>query len=86
MIYYRDGAVPFPSFVDGIYLSAFVFFMAGLLLLPRPQTGRSSWDGVLDSAIACCGVLVVVWSFIIEPYLNSGSSPDGGSPSRSRTR
>jgi diguanylate cyclase (GGDEF)-like protein len=72
LVNYRDGTVPFPSFVDGIYLSAFVFFMAGLLLLPRPQTGRSSWDGLLDSAIACCGVLVVVWSFIIEPYLNSG--------------
>jgi diguanylate cyclase (GGDEF)-like protein len=72
VIYHRDGAVPFPSFVDGIYLGAFVFFMAGLLLLPRPQTGRSSWDGLLDSALACCGVLVVTWSFIIDPYLSSG--------------
>ncbi len=69
-MYHRYGHdVPFPSFVDGIYLAALLPFMAGLYLLPRRQTGRSSWEGVLDGAIASCGMLVLTWSFVIEPYL-----------------
>jgi hypothetical protein len=50
VIFYRDGNVPCP-FIDCFHLGAFAFFMAGLLLLLRSQTGRSSWDGLLDSEL-----------------------------------
>jgi diguanylate cyclase (GGDEF)-like protein len=72
VLYYRYGhEPPFPSFVDAIYLAAFVFFIAGLCLLPRRQTGRSPLSGFLDGAIATGGLFVLSWSFIVVPYLHS---------------
>ncbi|MCH5670784.1 GGDEF domain-containing protein [Streptomyces gilvus] len=70
----RGEEVPFPGVADILYLTSYALFAAGLVTLARQQTGRLHWAGLLDAAIVTLGFGILVWSFVLAPYLRSGLS------------
>ncbi len=65
--------VPFPSVADVAYLSATPLAAAGLLSLPRGLRQRSQRArAALDGWLLVGSLLLLSWSFVLEPMLRSG--------------
>ncbi len=63
-------AIPFPSVGDAASLAVYPVLMAGLLLLVRRRT-RAGGGGadLIDSLIMTLGFALLVWIFLIGPYV-----------------
>ena len=61
--------VPFPSFIDGIHLTMYLAFAAGLLILARAQTADGDRASLLDGLTITLGVGVLFWVFLIGPAI-----------------
>ena len=68
---------PYPTVADAFYLSHYLLFLAGVLLLPGAR--RSRFDrakDLLDSAAVVVGATVVYWTFWVSPMADPAWSKD----------
>ncbi len=69
------GSVPFPSFVDGLYLAFYpvLFLMLGSMLAALGRPDRTAW---VDASIWTIGAATLLWEPLIEPVVvRSDGSP-----------
>ena len=71
---YATGGVPFPSWADAAYLSAYPVMAAALLVVVRRSQVRDviAWQ---DACTWGVGASLLAWEWLLEPVL---SAPDGG--------
>jgi signal transduction histidine kinase len=68
-----NGAVPFPSIADPIYLAAYpILFVAIALLLTR--VGRVVRAAAVDAAIVTCAFMLVQWVLVLAPTASAQGS------------
>ncbi|MEU8228284.1 EAL domain-containing protein [Actinoplanes sp. NPDC048967] len=67
-------ALPFPSWADAFYLSAYVPLVAGLYGLARSHRQRPL-AGLVDTLIIAAGLGLVYWIFVIGPILADPATP-----------
>jgi diguanylate cyclase (GGDEF)-like protein/PAS domain S-box-containing protein len=65
----RHVEVPFPSFVDVVYLAMYPLIGAGLVLLVRQRTPVRDRAGIIDPAIVTGGLGLLGWVLLISPYV-----------------
>ena len=67
--WYEDvvGIDPFPSLADAFYLSGYLLFAAGLLLLVQSRGPAHRPIALLDGAIFTIRLALASWVFLIEP-------------------
>ncbi|MDI9616908.1 MAG: HAMP domain-containing sensor histidine kinase [Methanothrix sp.] len=59
---------PFPSIADGPYLSYYLLFLIGILLLPAPyQSTFERLKSLLDTGVVTIFAILIFWSFLIAP-------------------
>jgi diguanylate cyclase (GGDEF)-like protein/PAS domain S-box-containing protein len=69
--YVQHSAVPFPSYVDIIYLAMYPLLIAGLVLLVRKRTPGRDVASILDVCIIVFAVGLLSWVLLIVPYFRS---------------
>ena len=60
---------PFPGLADVGYLAAYPILIAGMVLLVRGRDKGNDSANVIDSLILTVSVGVVMWVYLMEPYL-----------------
>ncbi len=66
---------PFPSVADIFYLTFYLAFLAGVLLLPMKSLNRSDWlKRALDMGIVMLAAVMGFWNFLIGPLAAAGSN------------
>ena len=60
-------SIPFPSFIDAIYITMYPVLAIGLLLLTRSRVHGSDLASLLDALIITLGVGLLSWIFLIGP-------------------
>jgi signal transduction histidine kinase len=68
-----SGEVPFPSWVDPIYLSAYPLWVLGLLKLSR-RGGRRDWIVLVDASIIVVAAGLVSWLYLLQPQIEGVES------------
>ncbi|MBI1759387.1 MAG: EAL domain-containing protein [Actinobacteria bacterium] len=70
VVYAVTGSPPARgSILDALPLVGYPLYWLGLLRFSAPR-GVSSWrDGMLDSAIATCGIAAASWAFVLDPLI-----------------
>jgi diguanylate cyclase (GGDEF)-like protein/PAS domain S-box-containing protein len=63
--------IPFPSFIDAIYITMYPVLAIGLLLLTRSRVRGSDRASLLDALIVTLGVALVSWIFLIGPTVRA---------------
>jgi diguanylate cyclase (GGDEF)-like protein/PAS domain S-box-containing protein len=63
--------IPFPSFVDAIYITMYPVLAVGLLLLVRARVPGGDKASLLDALIVTLGVGLLSWIFLIGPNVRS---------------
>jgi diguanylate cyclase (GGDEF)-like protein/PAS domain S-box-containing protein len=63
--------VPFPSYVDVVYLAMYPLLIVGLVLLIRRRSPGRDRASLLDAAIITCGAGLLSWVILIVPYFRS---------------
>src|SRR6266545_108604 len=61
----------FPAPADGLYLSHYPLFVAGLVLLLRRRSPGRDRDGLLDALIVTTGIGLLAWVFVLGPYVRT---------------
>ncbi|MGO8870470.1 MAG: EAL domain-containing protein [Acidimicrobiales bacterium] len=59
--------IPFPSFVDAIYITMYPVLAIGLLLLARARVPGGDRASLIDALTVTLGVWLVSWTFLIGP-------------------
>ena len=67
------GIEVYPSPADGVYLLAYVFMAAGLVVMVRRRGGSGDLAAVLDAAILATGTAVVAGVFVVAPIASDSS-------------
>ena len=63
--------IPFPSFVDAIYITMYPVLAIGLLLLARSRVPGGDPASLIDALTVTLGVALVSWTFLIGPNVRS---------------
>ncbi len=63
--------IPFPSFIDGIYVTMYPVVAVGLLLLARARVPGGDRASLLDSLTVTLGVGLLSWIFLIGPNVRA---------------
>lgn len=63
--------VPYPSIIDGIYLSGYVIRSIALHAMNQARTRHQDLSGWIDSLIIGCGAGLLSWIFLMEPYADN---------------
>ncbi len=63
--------IPFPSFVDAIYITMYPVLATGLLLLARSRRRGGDEASLLDALIVTLGVGLLSWIFLIGPNVRA---------------
>ena len=63
--------IPFPSFIDAIYITSYPVLAVGLLLLARARVPRGNQASLLDALTVTLGVGLLSWIFLIGPNFRS---------------
>jgi len=63
--------IPFPSFIDAIYITMYPVLAIGLLLLTRSRVRGVDRASLLDALIVTLGVALVSWIFLIGPTVRA---------------
>ena len=73
------SAMPFPSWADAVYLWAYPFLLAGILLAPgRRLAAMARLRVLLDGLMIMTAVITFSWYFILGPTIaQGGQSPLG---------
>ena len=70
--------VPFPSFADAIYLSAYPLWIFGLISLVTRDRPRKAWGAVVDAAIVTTAAGALTWGAWMSAYATDAAlSPSG---------
>jgi diguanylate cyclase (GGDEF)-like protein/PAS domain S-box-containing protein len=69
--YVLHNQVPFPSYVDIVYLTMYPLLAVGLAWMVRERSDGRDQASVIDAAIITASVGLVVWVFLIAPYVRS---------------
>ena len=65
----------YPSLADAAYLSFYVYFIAGIFILPSRMLKRDERTRlVLDMGIVAVSSILLFWTFLFAPILNKGGS------------
>jgi diguanylate cyclase (GGDEF)-like protein/PAS domain S-box-containing protein len=59
--------IPFPSFIDAIYITMYPVLAIGLLLLARKRSSRGDQTTLIDALTVTLGVGLLSWIFLIGP-------------------
>jgi diguanylate cyclase (GGDEF)-like protein len=70
---YALDADPFPSAADGLYLSSYPLFAAGLFILIKGRTSGRDRAGLLDASIVATGLSLLSWTFVMRPLAEDSS-------------
>jgi diguanylate cyclase (GGDEF)-like protein/PAS domain S-box-containing protein len=70
---YRITAIdlPFPSYIDWIYLSGYVVRSVAMHLMNQARTRHQDLSGWIDSLIIGCGAGLLSWIYLMEPYADN---------------
>ena len=71
----RGIVSPFPSLGDLLYLSGYLTFFVGVLLLIRVQEGDESRAVTIDTAMVTVGIGVLLWTFFIDQIMDDVTRP-----------
>ncbi len=63
--------IPFPSFIDAIYIAMYPVLAVGLLLLARSRARGGDHASLLDGLIITVGVGLLSWIFLIGPNVRA---------------
>ncbi|HUB68959.1 MAG TPA: EAL domain-containing protein [Acidimicrobiales bacterium] len=63
--------IPFPSFIDAIYITMYPVLAVGLLLLARSRGGGGDKVSLLDALIVTLGLGLASWIFLIGPNVRA---------------
>jgi diguanylate cyclase (GGDEF)-like protein/PAS domain S-box-containing protein len=63
--------LPFPSFADVLYLSAYPLFAAGLLIFIYWRTPDKDRRSLTDALTLTAGLALLSWTFLIQPYVHN---------------
>jgi diguanylate cyclase (GGDEF)-like protein/PAS domain S-box-containing protein len=63
--------IPFPSFIDAIYIAMYPALAIGLLLLARSRVPGGDKASLLDALIVTVGVALISWIFLIGPNVRA---------------
>ena len=63
--------IPFPSFIDAIYITMYPVLAVGLLLLVRARLPGGDKAGLLDALIVTLGLGLLSWIFLIGPNVRA---------------
>jgi diguanylate cyclase (GGDEF)-like protein/PAS domain S-box-containing protein len=63
--------IPFPSFIDAIYITMYPVLAVGLLLLVRARLPGGDRSSLLDALIITLGVGLLSWIFLIGPNVRA---------------
>ncbi len=63
--------IPFPSFIDAIYITMYPVLAVGLLLLARARVPGGDRASLLDSLTVTLGVGLLSWIFLIGPNVRA---------------
>ena len=63
--------IPFPSFIDAIYVTMYPVLAVGLLLLARARVPGGDRASLLDSLTVTLGVGLLSWIFLIGPNVRA---------------
>jgi diguanylate cyclase (GGDEF)-like protein/PAS domain S-box-containing protein len=63
--------IPFPSFIDAIYITMYPVLAVGLLLLARSRAPGGDHASLLDGLIITIGVGLLSWIFLIGPNVRA---------------
>lgn len=66
-----------PSVVDAFFLAGYPLFALALIRLACPLGGVPKRAGLLDAAIATCGVTAVFWTFLVDPLIGAEATSKG---------
>jgi hypothetical protein len=73
IVYTIDGAAPYPSLADPLFLSFYPCVLAGLLLMPTATSKRSEWLRLgLHLAVTALGGAMIVSYLVLGPTVQSG--------------
>jgi signal transduction histidine kinase len=61
--------VRFPAPADVFYFSKYAFLIAGLILIARRRSAGADRTSVVDALILASGATLLIWEFLIRPYL-----------------
>jgi diguanylate cyclase (GGDEF)-like protein len=68
-----DESVAFPSVADGIYLAAYPFIFASMIVLIARRLPRRDFASLLDATVVSMGAGLAVWIFLIDPVAQAAS-------------
>jgi len=66
-----QNQIPFPSFIDAIYVTMYPVLAVGLLLLARARDPESDRASLLDALTITLGVGMLSWIFLIGPNVRA---------------
>jgi diguanylate cyclase (GGDEF)-like protein len=66
----HGGPVPFPSYVDGIYLLGYVLTFVAVLRLSRNPNRRARGEDYADAAIVTVAAMALMWHFVLGPRVH----------------
>lgn len=69
--YILHNEVPFPSYIDVVYLAMYPLLISGLILLIRRRTPGRDVASLLDACIITVGVGLISWLLLIVPYFRT---------------
>ncbi|MEZ4679234.1 MAG: diguanylate cyclase [Caldilineaceae bacterium] len=69
----QEIVLPYPSFIDVIYLSGYVVRSLALHLMNQARTRHQDLSGWIDSLIIGCGAGLLSWIYLMEPYADNTS-------------
>jgi diguanylate cyclase (GGDEF)-like protein/PAS domain S-box-containing protein len=68
------GQIPFPSFIDAIYISVYPMLAIGLLLLARGRVRGGDRSSLIDALTVTLGVGLLSWIYLIGPNVRGSGS------------
>jgi diguanylate cyclase (GGDEF)-like protein/PAS domain S-box-containing protein len=63
--------IPFPSFIDAIYISMYPVLAVGLLLLVRSRVPGGDKASLIDALLVTLGIGLLSWIFLIGPNVRA---------------
>ncbi len=70
-----DAPGPLPSPADALYLTGYALFATGAFQFLRARSTRPDRDGWFDAVIASVAFMMLEWTIVILPYLQSAEVP-----------
>jgi diguanylate cyclase (GGDEF)-like protein/PAS domain S-box-containing protein len=69
--YVLHNVVPFPSYVDIVYVAVYPLLVLGLASMVRARSDGRDRASVIDAAVITISLGLVTWLFLIAPYVRS---------------